>query len=169
MIRYKVLKMIALTTSIATPLASLAGTINVKPSDNVAQIVTAAPAGTSFVFAAGTYRMQKIVPKNGDTFTGPGTGKAVLDGAQPIPFTPVSGSSQLWQANIGAEPIDTGKCITGHPLCNYTRELFLDTYVMMPVTSTTLLTKNTWYYDTSTGNAIVNVNPASHFFQMRTT
>jgi len=148
---------------------SHAETISLKTGENIATVVADAPEGTSFVFSAGTYHLQQITPKKGDSFAGPATGTAVLDGAQPIKFSPVPGySPELWQASIGADPLDTGGCATGHPLCHYTRELFVSSAVLMPVASTDQLTANTWFYDSSNGTAVINFNPGVKTFEIGT-
>jgi hypothetical protein len=148
---------------------SNAETIFLKSGENIATIVADAPEGTSFVFNGGTYHLQQITPKKGDSFAGPATGTAVLDGAQPIKFSPVPGSSpELWQASIGADPLDLGRCVTGHPLCHYTRELFVSSIVLMPVASTDQLTASNWFYDSTNGTAVINFNPGSKTFEIGT-
>jgi Right handed beta helix region len=150
-------------------LTSFAETINLKPGENVAAVVASAPESTSFVFASGTYRLQQISPKKGDSFAGPATGVALLDGAQPITFSPVSGSSPaLWEATIGSNPLDTGGCATGHSLCHYTRELFAGSALLMPVASTAQLTSSTWFYDSSHKTAVINFNPGTKSFEIGT-
>lgn len=151
--------MIAFSMSI--PTVTLASSITLKPGDNVAQIVAASPAGTSFLLSAGTYRMQQIKPKDGDSFAGPGTGEAILDGSEQIAFSLESDSPQLWKAAIGAVPLDTGRCDSTHPLCHYTRELFVNSQLLTLVPSVDQLARNTWYFDASNGAAILNFNPGA--------
>jgi hypothetical protein len=159
---------IALTLLVLSSL-SLAQTVYVKSGQNIAAIVAAAPVGTSFVFAAGLYHLQQITPKNGDSFSGPSTGTAVLDGAQKVAFSPVPGSSPaLWQASIGANPLDLGNCFTGHPLCHYTRELFVSSSVLMPVASTDQLSSTTWFYNSANGTAVINFDPGVKTFEIGT-
>ena len=50
------------------------------PGDSLAAKVNAAPEGTAFRLRSGIYRLQQLVPKTGQTFTGePG---AILSGAR---------------------------------------------------------------------------------------
>ena len=56
------------------------GIVTLSPTDNIQQAVTAAPEGTTFALQAGVYRMQSLVPKNSDIFTG--TGTVILNGSQ---------------------------------------------------------------------------------------
>jgi hypothetical protein len=71
-------------------------TITLSPGANIQAAVTAAPAGTVFVLLAGVYRMQTIVPKDGDTFTGQGSidrARFVVETFQPClqkPATPLA-------------------------------------------------------------------------------
>src|SRR5579862_7615553 len=57
------------------------GDVRVQPGDNLMEIVAKNPPGTTFRFAVGLYRLQSIVPKDGDTFLGESSG-AVLNGSQ---------------------------------------------------------------------------------------
>lgn len=141
--------------------AGFAATINVNPSQNAAKIVAAAPAGSTFSFASGTYSLQEIRPKTGDTFTGPADRSAILDGGQQISFTQISGDS-LWSGKIGSMPVDAQKCLTTSPLCDYRRDLFIGSTRLTPVKSKSELSKTTWYYDESTGTAVINFSPGSH-------
>ncbi len=65
-------------------------------------------------------------------------------------------------------PLDEPNCMKGHPLCVYTRELFVDTSLMMPVSSTKELTNSTWYYDAGKGTAVINFDPGTNWFQIGT-
>jgi hypothetical protein len=147
--------------SFSLPVAALASPINVKPSDNIAQIVAAAPAGSSFLFSPGTYRMLQVKPKTGDSFSGPGTGTALLDGSEAVTFSAAADSSGLWEATIGAMPLDSGRCDSLHPLCHYTRELFVGSKLLMPVSSVDQLTSSTWFYNATTGTATLSFNPGA--------
>src|ERR1700676_5061611 len=61
---------------------SYAATINVSPTQNIQTVVNANPSGTTFVIAAGLYRMQSVTPKDGDIFLGqPG---AILNGSRQL-------------------------------------------------------------------------------------
>src|SRR5712692_6555726 len=61
---------------------SYAATINVSPTQDIQTAVNANPSGTTFVIAAGLYRMQSVTPKDGDVFLGqPG---AILNGSRQL-------------------------------------------------------------------------------------
>ena len=44
--------------------------VSVQPGDDLMAIVAKNPPGTTFRFAAGLYRLQSIIPKDGDSFLG---------------------------------------------------------------------------------------------------
>ena len=64
--------------------------VNLKPGDDIVSIVDAHSANTTYVFAAGVYRLTEIInPHDGDKFVGPcgsppcGNGvSAILNGSQ---------------------------------------------------------------------------------------
>jgi hypothetical protein len=43
---------------------------SIVPGEDIQARVNAAPPGTTFLLKSGLHRMQSIVPRNGDTFTG---------------------------------------------------------------------------------------------------
>jgi len=57
---------------------SAKGAVTLHPSDNIQSIVNANPINTTFIFSAGSYTNQSIVPKAGDVFDGQSVG--ILDG-----------------------------------------------------------------------------------------
>ena len=63
--------------------------VPLSPGSNIQRAVSAAPEGTVFTLAAGTYRMQSIKPKNGDVFQG--QGGVIFNGAQILTFQPIGG------------------------------------------------------------------------------
>lgn len=62
--------------------SAVAATFTIRPSDNVAQLVAAAPAGSTFVFDGGEYRELSLQAKDGDVFLG--LNGATLNGARII-------------------------------------------------------------------------------------
>src|SRR5207253_10632546 len=58
---------------------------SVTTSSNVQAALDAAPSGSTFCFAAGTYHVSSLAPKSGDVLDG-GSQGAVLDGQNTIQF-----------------------------------------------------------------------------------
>ncbi len=69
----------ALALAWALGAISASGAVTLHPGDNIQALVTANPNNTTFVFSAGTYTNQSIIPKAGDVFDGQAV--ATLDGA----------------------------------------------------------------------------------------
>ncbi len=55
------------------------GAIILNPGDNIAALVSAAPAGATFYFEPGVYRGVSLAPKDGQTFIG--AQGAILNGS----------------------------------------------------------------------------------------
>jgi hypothetical protein len=56
------------------------GAIQLRPGDNLQQIVDRNPAGSIYCFTNGTYNRASIIPKDGDSYIAASTGNAILDG-----------------------------------------------------------------------------------------
>src|SRR5690349_18196719 len=78
------------------PAVAPAAQVALHAGDDVAAIVEQSPAGTEFRFQAGTYRLQSIVPKPGDSFVG--EPQAILNGARLL--TQFSRSGRFWTAPV---------------------------------------------------------------------
>jgi hypothetical protein len=74
------------------PLAAQINQVTLAPGADIQQAVLSNPGNTTFIIAAGMYRLQQIQPKDGDSFVGqPG---AILSGAQTL--TAFSRAGKLW-------------------------------------------------------------------------
>jgi hypothetical protein len=67
-----------------------AATLTLSPGVNIQSAINANPNGTAFILRPGVYRMQAVVPKPGDSFTGQ-TG-ADLNGSRVLTNWTLSGS-----------------------------------------------------------------------------
>jgi len=150
----------------ASPSVLAATTITVKltPGENIQTAVNAAPAGTTFVLTAGTYRMQSVKPKAYDVFEGQGT--AILNGSEVLTFEKESETSTLWVAAATVGAPASGQCQEGHPLCGYDQDLFVDGSVQNPASSLEGLTSGSWYLDRSTGKVYLPENPTGHVVEL---
>lgn len=108
-----------------------AATVNVPADANIQAAVDANPPGTVFQLAAGVYRMQTVVAKEGDQFIGAldggGARLTVMSGAQALgPFTRdtfgnyVAETSQTWPGQ------QIGYCSPGHERCTFPEDFFYD-------------------------------------------
>ncbi len=138
---------------------AVATTVTHKPGEDVAATVANAPSGTTFVFTAGTYRMQSIVPKNDDIFVGQGS--VILNGAKVLTMEP---NGKYWTQMEPLNPtVDIADhCNPGHPRCYILNDLFIDGVMQRPVTSLKSLAAGRWYYDLSNGTIYISKNPTGH-------
>jgi parallel beta-helix repeat protein len=129
-----------------------AATITLSPADNLQSAVDSNPVNTTFVLTPGTYRMQSVVPKQGDSFTG--QAGAIMNGAKALSGwtqTTVSGVS-YWTV-AGGTPL-AGSC-NSTPCCMYTsqdcispQDLYVDNVEYQHVTSLANVAAGiSWYYD----------------------
>jgi parallel beta-helix repeat protein len=108
-----------------------AQSVDIAAGADIQAAVDANPPGTVFHLAAGVYRMQSVVPKDGDTFIGAldaaGDRASVMSGAQQLTefirdefgnYVAVTTQTQ------SGEPI--GYCAAGFPRCNLPEDLFYD-------------------------------------------
>jgi hypothetical protein len=131
-------------------------TVQLKPDQNVSALVNSAPAGTTFVFSPGTYRMQSIVPKNNDAFIGNG---AIMNGGKLLEMQPDGGR---WSAVVPVAQSDPAHCAKDHPRCGILNDLFIDDQVQAPADSLSEIGPGRWFYDDSSGKAYISTDPAGH-------
>lgn len=147
--------MLFLMLPIAT--RSSTGEVSVRPGDNIQELVAGHPAGASFSFAPGVYRLQSIQPKDGDSFTGnPG---AILSGAQVLKGFKRSG--QYWTAEVSIKQQGSyrGKCDHDHPACMYPEDLFIDNVPLQRVASVSDVATGKWYLDYRAGKVYLSKPP----------
>jgi hypothetical protein len=124
------MKQVLITLLLSAAIAQ-AETVNV-PSDAIIQrVVEAHPAGTIYLLAAGTYRMQTVIAKDGDQFIGAldeaGNRLTILSGAQPL-----TSFSRDEFGNYVARTDQTqpgqlqGFCAKGYPRCMFPEDFFYD-------------------------------------------
>lgn len=136
-------------------------TILLMPGQDVARIVENSPEETTFVFSPGIYRMQSIVPKNGDVFEG--QQGAVLNGAKALTM---HREGEYWTADAAFAPAAQPHCQKDHPLCWITSDLFIDGQLQEPARSLQDLAAGRWYYDQAAGKILIATNPAGHLVEM---
>ncbi len=139
-------------------------TVYLSPGDDIQSAVNAAPAGSTFVLQAGVYRMQSVVPQNGDIFSG--TGNVILNGSQVLSFQLDPAGSGLWVANATASTFFHGTCQIPYPLCGYSQDLFIDNILQAPASNPQSLAPGSWYFDRSNNTVYVPSNPAGHVVEL---
>lgn len=118
--------------------------IDVKPGDNVAEIVEHAPSGATFHLESGLYRMQFARPKDGQKFIGKGqvifNGATILSDWRKVDgFWVALGPDKRRRAN--------GKCYKESALCGHSEDLFVDGSVFRRVASLAEVKPGTLYDD----------------------
>ena len=149
-----------------TSVHAVASSITLSPGANIQAAVAAAPAGTTFVLKAGVYRLQSIVPKNNDHFTG--AGSVELNGSQVLSFQIDPAGSGYWVASATSDNIMRGLCDSDHPLCGYDQDLFIDSSPQAPAGSISNLAAGSWYFDRTNGKVYIPTNPAGHVLELGT-
>lgn len=159
----------ALSISIA---ASGPEPVQIYPGQNIGSIVAANPAGTTFAFSPGIYRISTpINAKNGDVFVGPCTtppcsasAQAVLSGA--IRLTNFQQSGFYYyvtgQTQHGRVTITSADCQTGYDGCVYPEDLYFDNIPLKHVTSLAEVVPGAWFFDYSTHTIYFYDNPSGH-------
>ena len=149
------------TKTVSTTVTVNAGLV-LSPSDNIQSAINGNPSGTTFILSPDIYRLQSVVPKDGDVFSGE-TG-ATLDGAILIDFWRQV-SASLWTAQVSGitqAASYRGVCDASHPACMYPEDLFYDSQPLMRVASTSAVAAGTWYFDYSTETVYTGSDPSGH-------
>ncbi len=145
-----------------------ASTVTLNPGDSIQAAVNANPAGTIFVLNAGEYRMQSVVPKQGNVFSGmPG---AVLNGSRVLTGWTASGSAwkvggQTQQGTVNG----TEWCLSGYPRCAYPEDLFIDDKPMLHVGSLSAVGPGKWFFDYGADTIYIGDNPSGHKVEVSVT
>jgi len=156
-----------------------AGTVDILPGEDIPNVVSSHPSGTTFVIHPGSYRLKTpIVAKDGDSFIGqtacaPPTTPcpAILSGAKLLTSFQRSGLSYYvtGQTQQGQVTITTHQCEpmlpgypTAYPGCIYPEDLYFDDVPLVHVTALTDVGPGKWFFDYS--NHIIHFydNPYGH-------
>lgn len=148
--------------------------ITIGPGTVIQSVVDANPAGTTFVFQPGTYRLSSpIIPKNGDSFIGetvcapPASScPAILSGGRVIgSLAAYDGANYevTGQAQRGVQQY-TNECEPGWLGCFYPEDLFFDGVPLQHLYSASLPTILTgqWWFDYTNHIIYFHDNPSGH-------
>jgi parallel beta-helix repeat protein len=131
--------------AVVPALAVASNSTTIYPGYDIQLTVNKYPAGTAFTLKAGVHRMQSVVPKDGDTFTG--ESGTILSGARLLTSFSRSGSSWVASGQTQQGFRKSIQCVTASPLCNYPEDLFINDVMLQPVTSLSQVTTGKWYFD----------------------
>jgi hypothetical protein len=140
--------------------------IVLTPERSIQDAVGANAPGSTFLLSPGVYRMQSVIPKEGDTFTGqPG---AVLNGScRLISFVH---SGPYWLARAPVRPsASNGKCLPGYSGCGYPEDLFVDNVPLVRVPTLEAVSFGKWYFDSAAGRIYLADNPTDKTVEMSLT
>lgn len=134
--------------------------VRLTPSQDIQAVVDRNPAGTTFIFESGVYRLSTmIVPKDGNVFMG--KKGAILNGARLLTLLEREGN--YWVA-LGQtqQGFGHGECIKGNERCQYPEDLFFDDKPLRHVASLEEVGPNTWYFDYPAHKIYFWDDPRSH-------
>ncbi len=129
--------------------------------EQIQDAVDANPPGAEITIMPGVHRLQRVVPKDGQTFTGePG---AVLSGAQVLTgfvregeAWVIDGQDQQGLVHGECDPLPDGSPYDG---CRHPEGLFMDDMPMWQVTSHADLGPGRWYFDYAADRIYVGDDP----------
>jgi hypothetical protein len=139
--------------------------VTIKPGTNIQNAVNDYPSGTTFVLTSGLYRLQSVVPKNGDVFEGQ-TG-AVLNGSRLLTSFQRSGSYWIATGQSQQGVVWTGHCeklADGlyYDGCVYPEDLFFDNKPLRHVGKLSEIGPGKWYFDYPNNVIYMVDDPAGH-------
>jgi len=144
-------------------------TVTLSPGANIQSAVAANPSGTTFILQPGVYRMQSVIPKDGDVFIGQ-TG-ADLNGSQVLTNWVRSGS--YW-TSTGAPALNTPfgpaseYCADATTGCAYPQDLYLNNKPLVHKLSLPI-TSGQWYFDYTNDVIYMADNPAGQTVELSVT
>jgi len=149
--------------------------VTLHPNDNVPQIVSSKPTGTTFIFTPGTYRLaHPIVAKDNDKFIGEtecappeSACPAIISGAIVIgPAAKFDGVNYRVTGQTQKNPrgVTTGNCDPGWLACILPEDLYFDGVPLRHLDSQTLPTigPGEWWFDYDNHVIYFHDDPAGH-------
>ena len=146
---------IVLSFMLMSPQVARSATITLSPGADIQSAVEANPDSTSFVLTPGLYRMQSVVPKQGDSFVGQ-TG-ATMDGARILGnWTQAAINGVPYWTTAGGIPLSArchakggACCLNDWQDCVSPQDLYVDNVEYGHANSFANMQTGRWYYDLS--------------------
>ncbi len=145
--------------------------VTIKPTDNLASVISANPAGTTFAIQAGTYRLTSpLTVPAGDTLLGyPGV---IISGSKDISTGWTSDGAGHWYVG-GQTALTLWSLVSpdGIPICGTNsscennQDVYFDKTFMQPAGSLSALITGKFYFDSTTGRIYIGTNPAGHLIE----
>ena len=131
--------------------------VDILPGDDIQALVDSNPPGTTFHLRRGVYRMQQVVPKDGQVFVGePGT---ILNGSQVLTDW-IKNGTRWYVTGQTQEGAPHGQCDSGYERCSQPEQLFIDDVTLRHVTSLGDLGLGSWYFDYPADRIYIGEDPA---------
>ena len=152
--------------------------VSISPGTAIQTVVDANPAGTTFVFQPGLYRIRTpIIPKDGDSFIGqtacaPPTSScpAIISGSEVIgPLATFNGTDYVvtGQTQRGTVNETTAQCIAGWLACNIPEDLWFDGVPLQHLHASSLpaIASGQWWFDYENHVIYFHDNPSGHLVE----
>lgn len=145
--------------------ASAGKEVIIRPGEDVRAIISSNPAGTTFSFEPGLYRLSsRNFVETGDSFIGRGPG-VVLNGARLLTHWQQDHNGRYYvtgQKQAGVLKFDPNwtPCESGYERCIHPEDLFVDRVPYRHATSYNKLAPGSWYFDYDADRIYLYDNPA---------
>ncbi|RZT26482.1 parallel beta helix pectate lyase-like protein [Kribbella sp. VKM Ac-2569] len=136
----------------------------VDPSDNIQSVIDAHPAGTTYCFSPGMYRLeQPLRPKEGDALIG--RQGAVVSGARVLTGWQQHGNTWSTTGFLPTVPGNHGECLKSVLTCAYAEDVFLDKHRLTRVESPDAVTPGTVHADYRANTITIGDDPRPHLVE----
>lgn len=143
----------------------------IAPNQSIQSVIDANPAGTTFEFAAGTWREQEFLTRSGDQFVGDPDGGTILSGARVLTNWQRSSqrAGERWRCSGLPAPLTDNKPVFDGSLANQRNDLFIDDVLQQRVGSNAEVTSGKWWFDPNGNAAVIATDPAGHTIEYSVT
>lgn len=140
-----------------SPTTAPNGSVVISPGTDIQTVVNSKPAGTTYLLKAGIHRLQKIIPKRGDSFIG--EKGAILNGSKVLTGFTQEGS--VWKITGQTQKAyDTGEhCRAETPRCYLSNELFVNNQRLQHVDALAKVGLGKWFFNYDTDTIYLGDNP----------